>query len=129
MKGGCVVCGDEKHREIFFCKRFKELKPVEKLGACKKCLVCHGEEGECKDTYLCRNKGFKKDHHFFLCLKGDFKRSDSDRRQSNVRRLKLTEEQEEFVSKLSPEMTEIQESIHQYRCKDELCCEESAWSD
>ncbi|XP_055768950.1 uncharacterized protein LOC129844827 [Salvelinus fontinalis] len=112
-KGGCVVCGDEKHREkIFFCKHFKELKPVEKLdaveklGACKRCLVCHGEDDECKDTYLCRKRDCKKDHHFFLCLKGDFKRSDSDRRQSNVRRYTLTEEQEELVSKLSPEMAE-----------------------
>jgi len=112
-KGGCVVCGDEKHGEkIFFCKRFKELKPVEKLaaveklGACKRCLICHGEDDECKDTYLCRNRDCKRDHHFFLCLKGDFKRTDSDRRQSHVRRHKLTEEQEEFVSKLSPEMAE-----------------------
>lgn len=37
---------------ILFCKRFKELKPVEKLaaveklGACKRCLVCHGEDDE-----------------------------------------------------------------------------------
>lgn len=69
-------------------------------------MVCHGEDDECKDTYLCRKRDCKKDHHFFLCLKGDFKRSDSDRRQSNVRRYTLTEEQEEFVSKLSPEMTE-----------------------
>lgn len=112
-KGGCVVCGDEKHREnIFFCKRFKELKPVEKLaaveklGACKRCLVCHGEDDECKETYLCRNRNCKKDHHFFLCLKGDFRRSDSERRQFNVRRHTRTEEQEEFVSKLSPEMAD-----------------------
>ncbi|KAL0197335.1 hypothetical protein M9458_005875, partial [Cirrhinus mrigala] len=90
-KGACVVCGDDKHREkIFFCKRFKELKPgeklnaVEKLGACKRCLVCYGEDDECRDiTYLCRNRGCKKsnspDHHFFLCLKGDFKRSEADK--------------------------------------------------
>jgi len=32
-RGGCVVCGDEKHRDkIFFCKQFKELKPGEKLN-------------------------------------------------------------------------------------------------
>lgn len=30
-KEGCVVCGDERHREkVFFCKRFKELKLAEK---------------------------------------------------------------------------------------------------
>lgn len=97
---------------ILFCKRFKELKPVEKLaaveklGACKRCLVCHGEDDECKETYLCRNRNCKKDHHFFLCLKGDFRRSDSERRQFNVRRHRRTEEQEEFVSKLSPEMAD-----------------------
>lgn len=52
--GGCVVCRDEKHWEkIFFCKQFKELKPgeklnaVEKLGACKRCLVCRGEDDKC----------------------------------------------------------------------------------
>lgn len=29
-KEGCVVCGDERHREkVFFCKRFKELKLAE----------------------------------------------------------------------------------------------------
>lgn len=34
--GGCIVCGDERHREkIFFCKRFKELKPAEKGAGCE----------------------------------------------------------------------------------------------
>jgi len=70
---------DEKHREkIIFCKCFKELKPVEKLdaveklGSCKRCLVCHGEDGECKDNYLFRNIDCKKYHHFFLCLQDRF---------------------------------------------------------
>uniref|UniRef100_A0A1A8UKK0 Golgi autoantigen, golgin subfamily a, 3 n=1 Tax=Nothobranchius furzeri TaxID=105023 RepID=A0A1A8UKK0_NOTFU len=36
-KGGCVVCGDERHEEkTFFCKRFKELKLPEKMNAIKK---------------------------------------------------------------------------------------------
>ena len=115
-KGGCVVCGDEKHREkIFFCKRFKELKPneklnaVEKLGACKKCLGCHDDDGECKDTYLCKNwdcrRGSSADHHFFLCRRGDSKRSGMDRPQkSSASRHELTDDQETFVSELSPEM-------------------------
>ena len=117
-KGGCVVCGDEKHREnIFFCKRFKELKPngklnaVEKLGACKKCLVCHDDDGECNDTYLCKNwdcrRGSSADHHLFLCRRGDAKRSGTDRPQrSSVSRHKLTDDQEKFVSELSLEMAE-----------------------
>ena len=117
-KGGCVVCGDEKHREkIYFCKRFKELRPagkldaVEKLGACKKCLECHGDDGGCKDTYLCRSRdcrrGSSADHHFFLCQRGGSKRSEIDRAQrSSVSRPKLTEDQEKFVSELSPEMEE-----------------------
>ncbi|KAL1254331.1 hypothetical protein QQF64_016560 [Cirrhinus molitorella] len=117
-KGGCVVCGDEKHREkIFFCKRFKELKPgeklnaVEKLGACKRCLVCHGEDDECKNIYLCRNRECKKssspDHHFFLCLKREFKRSEADKGgKLNVKRREFTEDQKKLISELSPEMAE-----------------------
>nr|XP_054591718.1 uncharacterized protein LOC129156104 [Nothobranchius furzeri] len=77
-QGGCVVCGDERHKEkIFFCKRFKELKlpekmnAIKKLGACKRCLGCHREEDDCLGNYLCRNKdcgkGSLSDHHFFLC--------------------------------------------------------------
>ncbi|KAK5854462.1 hypothetical protein PBY51_015526 [Eleginops maclovinus] len=116
-RGGCIICGDEKHREkIFFCKRFKELKPgekltaVEKLGACKRCLVCHGEDEYCKDTYLCRNRDCKKgsssDHHFFLCSRGDFKMKESDGGKSTWRKQKLTEEQVELMSELTPEMAE-----------------------
>lgn len=61
-KGGCVVCGNERHHEkIFFCKRFKKLHfgdkliAVEKLGACRRCLICHAQDDECTDTYLCWN--------------------------------------------------------------------------
>lgn len=107
-KSGCVICGDEKHREkLFFCKRFKELKlgdklnAVEKLGACKRCMVCHDEDGECKDNYLCRNRDCKKsnspDRHFFLCLKGDFKRSEAEKGgNSSVKKHQFTEEQEKI---------------------------------
>lgn len=80
-KGGCVVCGNKRHREkLFFCKRFKKLhfgekvNAVEKLGACKRCLKCHSQKDECTDIYLCQNRdcerGGSSDHHFFLCLRG-----------------------------------------------------------
>ena len=66
-KGGledvCVVCGDGRHSDkIFFCRKFKGLKlqeknaVVKKLGACRKCLGCHEDDGYCRDTFLCRNK-------------------------------------------------------------------------
>lgn len=117
-KGGCVVCGDEKHREkIFFCKQFKELKPgeklnaVERLGACRRCLRCHSEDDECTDTYLCRNRdcrrGSSSDHHFFLCLKGGFKGKESVKvGKPSTRRQTFTEEQEELISELTPDMAE-----------------------
>lgn len=62
----CGVCGDSGHNnKIFFCRRFKRLKLPEKkavlrnLGACRKCLGCHDEDGYCRDTFLCRNKTVK----------------------------------------------------------------------
>lgn len=117
-KGGCVVCGDEKHREkIFFCKQFKELKPgeklnaVERLGACRRCLRCHGEDDECTDTYLCRNRdckgGSSSDHHFFLCLKGGVKRKEYMKvEKPSTRRQTFTEEQERLIRELTPDMAE-----------------------
>ncbi|KAK7879276.1 hypothetical protein WMY93_033942 [Mugilogobius chulae] len=111
---GCIVCGDLRHGDkIFFCRQFKAMNVTEKLsilkklGACKKCLGSHEEDDECTNTYLCRNKDCKKgsssDHHFFLCPKGEFKRSEADK---NRRKCKLTEEQEKFMAELSPEMAE-----------------------
>lgn len=81
---GCVMCGDEKHRgKIFFCKQFKELEPGErrkaakKLGACRRCLMCHAHIDDCKDTFLCSNavcaKGGSSDHNFLLCTRGGSK--------------------------------------------------------
>lgn len=117
-KGGCVVCGDERHREkVFFCKRFKELKPgeklnaVEKLGACRRCLRCHAEDDECIDTYLCRNRDCKRgnssDHHYFLCLKGGFKGKESEKvGKPSTRRQTFTEEQDKLISELTPDMAE-----------------------
>lgn len=114
--GRCVVCGDERHcNKFFFCKRFKELRPgeklngVEKLGACKRCPVCHAENDECTDTYLCTNckRGSSSDHHFFLFLKGDFKRKESEKvGKPSTRRQTFTEEQEKLISELTPDMAE-----------------------
>ncbi|KAL1250804.1 hypothetical protein QQF64_018600 [Cirrhinus molitorella] len=89
----------------------EKLNAVGKLGACKRCLVCHEDDSECKDTYLCRNrdcrKGNSADHHFFLCRKGDSKRIETNKAQkSSISRLKLMEDQEKFMSELSPEMAE-----------------------
>ncbi|XP_067280641.1 uncharacterized protein [Pseudorasbora parva] len=117
-KGGCVVCGDEKHRDkIFFCKQFKELKPgeklnaVERLGACRRCLRCHGEDDECTDTYLCRNRdcrrGSSSDHHFFLCLNGGVKGKEHMKvEKPSTRRQTFTEEQEKLICDLTPDMAE-----------------------
>nr|XP_055028591.1 uncharacterized protein LOC129417788 [Misgurnus anguillicaudatus] len=116
---GCGVCGERGHNnKIFFCKKFKRLKLPEKkavlrkLGACRKCLGCHDEDGYCRDTFLCRNKDCKReggapDHHFFLCPKGEFKRGEERRIGKDVKgEGKLTEEQEEILSELSPEMAD-----------------------
>lgn len=114
-KGECVVCVDERHSEkIFFCKRFKELKPsekliaVEKLGACRRCLICHSKEEECVDKYLYRNRDCKRekssDHHFFLCLKGGFKEKEVGK--SSTRKQAFTEEREKLISELTPVMAE-----------------------
>ncbi|XP_073670542.1 uncharacterized protein [Paramisgurnus dabryanus] len=116
---GCGVCGERGHNnKIFFCRKFKRLKLPEKkavlrkLGACRKCLGCHDEDGYCRDTFLCRNKDCKKeggapDHHFFLCPKGEFKRGEERKSGKDVKsESKLTEEQEEILSELSPEMAD-----------------------
>ena len=110
-KEGCVVCGDKRHAEkLFFCKKFKELKgkdkvsAVERLGACPKCLECHEEDSTCKDTYLCRKPGCRRGHHFFLCQRADTKKEETETAKS--KRHKLTEEQQQFVSELSPGMAE-----------------------
>lgn len=115
-KSSCVVCGDQGHSEkLFFCTQFKELKPkdkmdaVEELGACKRCLECHEEESQCKDTYLCRNWDCRNtaDHHYLLCQRGDRKKTGTSRTHMlDTSKCNLTEEQEEFVSALSADMAE-----------------------
>lgn len=87
------------------------MQAVKKLGACKKCLGCHEGEDDCKDTYLCRNRDCKKggssDHHFFLCPRGEPRRGEVNKGEKDSRRAhKLTEEQEDFLAELSPEMAE-----------------------
>lgn len=66
---------------------------------------------DCKDTYLCRNKDCKRkglsDHHFFLCPKGEIKSQSSEKSQKDSKGKKdFIEEQEEFLSELSPELAE-----------------------
>lgn len=115
LEGTCVLCGEERHyNKLFFCKKFKSLRVPEKmatvkrLGACKRCLGWHSGPGDCKDTYLCRNKecrgGGSADHHYFLCSK-DTKKSDVYQRNSAGKGY-LTDEQEQFLSELPPEMAE-----------------------
>lgn len=112
---GSIVCGEMRHKDkLFFCKQFKDLKlseklsAVKKLGACTKCLRCHDEENQCKDTYLCRNKDCRKgsssDHHYFLYSKRE-SRAEAVKVKSKKRH-ELTEEQERFIAELSPEMAE-----------------------
>ena len=64
------------------------------------------------ETFLCRNKDCRKgggpsDHHYFLCPKGGLKKG-HDEKSGKISRSKskLTEEQEEFLSELSPELAE-----------------------
>lgn len=115
----CGVCGDSGHNnKIFFCRKFKRLKLSEKkavvkrLGACRKCLGCHDEGGYCRDTFLCRNKDCKREggapnHPFFLCPKGEVKRGEEGKSGKDGKGgSKLTEEQEEILSELSPEMAD-----------------------
>ncbi|XP_077457237.1 uncharacterized protein LOC144074602 [Stigmatopora argus] len=126
-KGGCVVCREEGHGEkLFFCKAFKNLKPkdklsaVERLGACKNCLGCHKDESECRDTYLCRKQSCKKDHHFFLCQKGDATP------RPNAGRHELTERQQRFMSGLSPEAAEEFKRAFTNVSARSLCTDKSA---
>lgn len=111
----CGMCGDGRHHDrIFLCKKFKGLKfykkaAVKKLGACRKCLGLHDDDGYCRDIYrnkVC-NKKNTSDHHNFLCpVGGNKKFSSEDGRKGSGGKSKLTEEQEGFLSELTPEMAE-----------------------
>lgn len=115
----CGVCGDSGHNnKIFFCRKFRGLKlpekktALKKLGACRKCLGCHEEDGHCRDTFLCRNKDCKRgggapDHHYFLCPKREVKRGEEGKSSKDGRsESKLTEEREEILSEHPPGMAD-----------------------
>lgn len=119
---GCIVCGDPKHREkLYFCRKFRTtLKPLNKrdaaqrLGACKRCLEVHDGDYCRKTTYLCGNPECKDQHHYLLCLAA---RPQSQRtpKSGPVRAegKRYTEAQEEFLSKLPPELAQ--------QCRDTFC--------
>ena len=118
VEEGCILCGDEKHKDrIFFCRKFRGLKlsekeaAVKRIGACRECLGCHKYADGCRDTYLCRNADCKKrgpsDHHFFLCPRGNSKRRELEKPHADDRDKKsLTEEQKKFLGELTPELAE-----------------------
>nr|XP_061826459.1 uncharacterized protein LOC133612783 [Nerophis lumbriciformis] len=115
---GCVVCGDGKHRKkLYYCMQFRALQLAEKkaaakkLGACKRCLEVHDDSSDCKEDFLCTNHACKDEHapehHFYLCPN---KKSSSAQKKNKPgsmdgkSRRTYTEEQEDFVKKLSPEL-------------------------
>ncbi|XP_039456743.1 uncharacterized protein LOC120433854 [Oreochromis aureus] len=117
----CVVCGDGKHKKkLYFCRQFKTLKlaekkaAIKKLGACWSRLEVHDNRSYCKPTYLCKNPGCKEahaaEHHYYLCPNAEVRKGSAAGRQNRsdpeggkVSR-KCTEDQEEFLRKLSPEL-------------------------
>lgn len=119
---GCIVCGDPKHRrKLYFCRRFRiNLKPSEKrdvvqqLGACKRCLEIHDGDYCKKTDYLCKNPECKDQHHFLLCslARPQFQRKIKSGSEK-VEGKRHTEAQEEFLSKLPPELAQ--------QCKDAFC--------
>lgn len=94
---------------------------VRKLGACKKCSECHEDDNRCSDSYLCRNKDCKRgassDHHYFLFPKWELKKLNKEKAviKDSYKVSGLTDEQEEFLAELSPELAE--------RCKKECWTE------
>ncbi|XP_060762681.1 uncharacterized protein LOC132872105 [Neoarius graeffei] len=119
---GCIICGDPKHRrKLYFCRKFRtDLKPSEKrdaaqqLSACKRCLEVHAGESCKKTTYLCGNPECKDQHHFLLC---PVTRPQSQRTPKfcpvRAKGRRLTETQEQFLSKLTPELAQ--------QCRDAFC--------
>ncbi|KAL3991581.1 G protein-coupled receptor kinase [Sarotherodon galilaeus] len=110
---GCIICGDPKHkRKLYICRRFRtntklqeKKDAVQQLGACERCLEIH--DGPCrKTTYLCGKPECKDQHHYLLC---PLPRPLSQRPKSGPVRAegrRYTEVQEEFISKLSPELAQ-----------------------
>lgn len=108
-----MVCGDPKHKKkLYFCNKFKNLSPfqkidaTEKLGACKECLEVHERDQYCKPFYICKNQECVdedvQDHHFLLCQN----KSPSQRTGSTLvgGRSRFTVEQETFMAQLSPQL-------------------------
>ncbi|KAL4005116.1 hypothetical protein ACER0C_004829 [Sarotherodon galilaeus] len=117
---GCIICGDLKHkRKLYICRRFRtntklqeKKDAVQQLGACKRCLEIHNEPCR-KTTYLCGNPECKDQHHYLLC---PLPRPLSQRSKSGPVRAegrRYTEVQEEFISKLSPELAQ--------QCREAFC--------
>ncbi|TKS65757.1 hypothetical protein D9C73_028022 [Collichthys lucidus] len=110
----CIICGDNKHRtKLYFCRKFKtNLRPSERrnavmqLGACSRCLEIHGEDGYCKTSFLCKNSECKDQHHYYLCPLTESKNWQRSVKPGAVGggSRRYTGAQEEFLSKLSPEL-------------------------
>ncbi|XP_023808028.1 uncharacterized protein LOC111946916 [Oryzias latipes] len=89
---------------------------VKKLGACRRCLEVHDDCSFCNPAYLCKNQDCMSEnmavHHFCLCPKVQPKKSEQNQKRSkedaakSQSQKKYTQEQEEFFSKLSPELAE-----------------------
>ncbi len=119
---GCIICGDPKHRKkLFFCRKFRtNLRPLarrdaaQQLGACKGCLEVHDGDYCRKTTYLCGNPECKDQHHYLLCQVArpqPQKASKSGPGRGEGKR--YTEAQEDFLSKLPPELAQ--------QCQDAFC--------
>ncbi|XP_032434156.1 uncharacterized protein LOC116729604 [Xiphophorus hellerii] len=116
----CVVCGDGKHRKrLYFCKQFRTLTltekraAVKKVGACIKCLEIHDDKSYCKPGFLCKNQSCRNaedPHHYYLCPSAEAKKSNTTQRRNRIGpeedkgSRKYTEDQEEFLKKLSPDL-------------------------
>ncbi|KAK5862062.1 hypothetical protein PBY51_017494 [Eleginops maclovinus] len=126
-QASCVVCGDRGHgRKLYYCKKFKELRVAEKkeavkeLGACGRCLEVHGNDAECKTTFLCKSEGCKDTqgprHHYYLCSKAGRERDGLRKLRPSPARgelKKYTETQEEFLTSLAPDLAQ--------RCRNVFC--------
>ncbi|XP_070408825.1 uncharacterized protein [Nothobranchius furzeri] len=108
---GCIICGDPKHkRKLYICRRFRtttklqeKKNAVQQLRACKKCLEIHNEP--CRNiTYLCRNPECKDQHHYLLCPLPRPSSQGPKPVPGGAEGKRYTEVQEEFLSKLSPEL-------------------------
>lgn len=84
---------------------------MQQLGACKRCLEIHNGEPCRKTTYLCGNPECKDQHHYLLCPLPKPQRQPRSGPRAEGRR--YTEAQEEFLSKLPPELAQ--------QCREVFC--------